>query len=87
MEIKLKKPIKHGEELIEVLELREPTAKDIKKLGLPINFGAQDINSEVVFKYIVDLAALPPSVIDQLGAVDFVACMGVVTGFFGESAD
>ena len=37
MELKLKKPIKHGEELIEVIELREPTAKDIKKFSLPIN--------------------------------------------------
>lgn len=87
MEIKLKKPIKHGEELIEVLELREPTAKDIKKLGLPINFGKRDVNSEVIFKYVVDLAALPPSVIDQLCAADFVTCIGVVTGFFGELED
>ena len=84
MEIKLKKPIKHGEELIEVLELREPTAKDIRKLGLPINFGKRDVNSETVFHYVVTLAALPPSVIDQLCAVDFVACIGAVTSFFGE---
>ncbi len=33
--ITLKKPIKHGEEVIAELELREPTAKEIKVIGLP----------------------------------------------------
>ena len=35
-EFKLTAPIKRGEDTIEVLELREPTAKDIKVLGFPI---------------------------------------------------
>ena len=82
--ITLKKPIKHGEEVIAELELREP-AKEIKVIGLPLNVMEGDVRTEIVHKYICALAALPPSVVDQLSARDFVAAMEVVMDFFGES--
>lgn len=83
--ITLKKLIKHGEEVIAELELREPTAKEIKVIGLPLNVREGDVRTEIVHKYICALAALPPSVVDQLSARDFVAAMEVVMDFFGES--
>lgn len=84
MEITLSKPLKHGEELIEVISLREPTAKEIKKIGFPFDFANKDVNAEAVFKFIGELAALPPSVVDQLSAKDFMVCVGAVIGFFGD---
>ena len=64
-EFKLTAPIKRGEDTIEVLELREPTAKDIKVLGFPIT-GEKRVDAAVVYDYIERLAAIPPSTVDQI---------------------
>lgn len=83
--ITLKKPIKHGEEIITELELREPTAKEIKTIGLPLNVRDGEVRTAIVHQYVCALATLPPSVVDQLSAKDFIVAMEVVMGFFGES--
>lgn len=85
MKLTLSKPIKHGDELVVELDLREPTAKEIKVIGLPLNVKDEDVRTEVIHKYICALAVLPPSVVDQMSAKDFIGAMGVVMNFFGES--
>ena len=82
----LKKAIKHGEDEIVTLEFREPTAKDIKNLGYPVTV-KEEIDAGVIFNYTVALTNLPPSVIAQISARDFVQITGVVAGFFGDSED
>ena len=84
MEFKLTKPLQHGTETIDVLTLREPTAREIKKYGLPVNVAESSVDTNVVFQYVVELAALPPSVVDQMSARDFTEAIKVVAGFFGE---
>lgn len=79
-EFKLTVPIKRGEDTIEVLELREPTAKDIKVLGFPIT-GEKRVDAAVVYDYIERLAAIPPSTVDQISASDFIGLMALVLGF------
>lgn len=83
--IKLVKPIKRGEEVIDEIELREPTAKDVKNLGLPVDFTTRGVDSKKVFDYVVALAALPPSTVDQMGVKDFMQCTVEIVGFFGGS--
>lgn len=85
MKFNLTKSIKHGEEELMELDLREPTAKDIKKLGFPIDLKGGDLRTSVIHGYICDLAAIPPSVVDQISAKDFLGLVAVITGFFGES--
>lgn len=80
----LTKTIKHGDQELTEIELREPTAKDIRVHGLPVS-SDMDVKTDVVHKYIVTLAALPPSVVDQICARDFVQLVAVVAGFFGDS--
>ena len=85
MEFKLTKPIVFTQEEISTLDIREPTAKEVKRLGLPIDIEAKGINTACVHAYLVELCALPPSVIDQLSARDFTRAAVVVAGFFGEA--
>jgi hypothetical protein len=70
----LSKPIKaHGEELTR-LELREPTAKEVREIGLITDLSGRNktsLNMEVVADYIVSLAGIPKSSVDQLSAKDF----------------
>lgn len=64
MELKLEKPIKWGNDLIETLIFRDVIAKDLRNLKL----------NSIQFGDILDLAAKltghPPSVIDQLTISD-----------------
>ncbi|WP_417036100.1 phage tail assembly protein [Dakarella massiliensis] len=85
-EFKLTAPVKRGEDTIEVLELREPTAKDIKVLGFPIT-GEKRVDAAVVYDYIERLAAIPPSTVDQISASDFIGLMALVLGFFGGASE
>lgn len=88
--IKLSKPVKaHGEDVSE-LTLREPTTKDVRDLGFPyaIDIEGQSrliFDANVVAKYVVKLAGVPMSSVDQLQLPDFQALQGVVQGFFGRS--
>ena len=84
--LKLKKPIRHGDDEILMLEFREPTAKDIKNLGYPVTM-KEEVDAGVIFNYTVALTNLPPSVISQISARDFVQITGIVAGFFGDSED
>ncbi len=86
--IKLKKPIKVLDADTDTIELREPTTRDVRKLGMPIAIGADGdagMNMDVCAKYLVALSNLTDGDIDKLSVEDFVdAAMRIVT-FFGNA--
>lgn len=94
--IPLAKSIKaHGTDL-DTLTLREPTTKDEIELGQPFLITLGDgtdgssgvrIQAAVVAKYIVRLAAIPMSSVEQLSRPDFSKAQAAVLGFFGSGAD
>ena len=89
--ITLSKPITaHGEQIQE-LTLREPTIKDVRKLGLPYLIhtdgsggSSVEIRADTILNYASTLAAVPPSSIDQLALADFSPLQAAVMGFFGD---
>ena len=86
---KLTKAIKHGEEEITTITLREPSIDEILKIGYPYNLdpesGAVVHNPMVILKYLSALTALPPSTIKQLSISDFDALRWTVVGFFNKT--
>lgn len=86
MKVILTRPVKHGDNEIAELDLREPTAGDVMECGYPLTIGDGEAtpNAAVVGKLVSRLAGVPPSVVKQLAVHDFQACLGVVLGFFGE---
>ena len=92
MIVTLSKPITaHGEETQE-LELREPTAKDVMELGYPYLVVQSDdgqgveLRPKVVARYVVRLAKIPMSSVEQLAISDLSALQAIVMGFFGQDA-
>lgn len=86
--VRLHRPIRaHGEELQE-LTLREPSGKDLRLCGMPYRVTQGEevvIDSAVMARLIVSLAAVPMSSVDQLSAADFQEVTGVVMGFFQQA--
>ena len=96
-EIALSTPIQaHGETLTR-LELRAPTGKDIRLCGNPFNMlgafeGAQPDLSRVqvddakLAAMLSNLAAIPPSSVDQLSFADYQLCVVALFGFLAPAA-
>ena len=89
-EIKLSKPVRaHGED-IHVLELREPTGKDVRELGFPYTASGDagvKMDAGVIAKYISRLASVPPSSVDEMQPSDLNTISWDIVGFFlGNSA-
>lgn len=86
----LARPIQaHGEE-VRHLTFRQLTTKDIRALGMPFGFGkdgASTPDTAVIGRYVVALAGIPSSSVDQLSPPDFMAAMGVVMDFFASAKD
>ena len=84
-ELKLNKPIRaHGED-IHVLELREPTGKDVRELGFPYMVsgdGGVRMDAGGISKYISRLAGIPPSSVDEMLPADLNAISWEVVSFF-----
>ena len=81
-ELELKKPIiAHGETL-SVLEFDEPTGKDVRELGYPYQMNQDESVRLLVSKYIVRLAKVPQSSVDQMSPADLNAAAWLVAGFF-----
>ncbi len=77
----------HGQPVKQII-LREPTAGDINKVGLPFDMtsdGKIITNARCVSEYIARLGNIPPSSVEMLAVVDWVTCMGEVMGFFGNA--
>ena len=90
MKYELKHPIEHAGEKISELDLKEPTTKMCKQLGMPYTVdldGMPHLNTAVCAAYISKLAGLPPSVIETLSLNDFNVLCWRVMGFFGEGAE
>ena len=79
----------HGEDLF-VLELREPTGKDVRELGFPyVTTGDAGIKLDagVIAKYVSRLAGIPLSSVDAMSPADLNSISWDVAGFFlGTSA-
>ena len=72
--VKLKKPVKHGDQEVAVLTVREPVAKDLRKLPQALNTGD-------LLNLAGALTGQPPSVIDQLCMADTQKVLGIVGNF------
>lgn len=86
----LSSPIKaHGEEL-KALTLRSPTPADARAVkALPYHVATDEsvrIDPDAAAKYIVRMAGIPLSSVDQLNMADFNALAWKVAGFFLGSA-
>ncbi len=84
-ELELKKPITAHGETLSVLEFDEPTGKDVRELGYPYQMNQDEsvkLLAHVVSKYIVRLAKVPQSSVDQMSPADLNAAAWLVAGFF-----
>lgn len=83
--IQLSKPIFIGEDKINEIKMREPTVKDLNRLGLPFKFkedGSFEAIASVISNYIAELADLPKSTVEQICMPDWVILMASVISFF-----
>lgn len=83
--IKLTKKINLLGQNVDTIELREPTTRDIRKLGMPITVstsGAAEINMDVCAKYVVALSNLTDGDIDKMSIDDFINVAMTVVTFF-----
>lgn len=84
--VALTRPVQaHGQDVSQ-LTMREPTGKDIRRIGMPMAIGeggAVTILAEPCARYMVELAAVPPSTIDAMPPADFTSCCMAVMSFFG----
>ena len=88
IQIKLKKKINVLDKDIDTIELREPTTRDVRKLGMPITIGADEnagMNMDVCAKYLVALSNLTDGDIDKLSVEDFVEAAMRIVAFFGDA--
>ena len=87
MTFKLKKEITANGEQVSELELREPVAKDLIEIGMPLGFnadGSSEIKMQVVAKYISRLAGIPPSAVLEITPTDLMGLALEVVDFFNE---
>ena len=90
--IELTKPIQaHGREIKE-LEFREPNGGDVAACGFPFRFtvnedGTQTVSPEAaaITALIARLADIPLSSARALTFTDWMAAMGAIFSFFGQS--
>lgn len=89
MDYQLTTPIMAHDEELTTLTLKELTTKTVRKLGLPYKFdeaGMPLLVAETAARYIVELAEIPSSSVDQISVFDFNNLCLVVLGFFHSSA-
>ena len=84
-ELQLTKPINAHGEAIHVLEFSEPTGKDVRELGYPYQMNQDEsikLQAHIIAKYIVRLAEVPLSTVDQMTPGDLNTAGWLVAGFF-----
>ncbi len=83
---KLNTPVTWGEKEVTEVVVRPPTGKQIREIGqFPFSYdqsGRAYILTEVCCKYISKCSALPPSVVEQLGAYDLSVLSQAYCSFF-----
>lgn len=84
-ELELGHPITAHGETLSVLEFNEPTGKDVRELGYPYQMNQDEsikLQAHIIAKYIVRLANVPLSTVDQMSHGDLNAAGWLVAGFF-----
>lgn len=84
-ELELGHPITAHGETLSVLEFNEPTGKDVRELGYPYQMNQDEsikFQAHIIAKYIVRLANVPLSTVDQMSPGDLNAAGWLVAGFF-----
>ena len=80
--IKLKTPVKHGEEEITELKFRKPIAKDLR------NFNISDLNNfGKTIQISSILTGLPESIVASIDGGDLMKCHFVIDNFFLNSLE
>ena len=78
--VKLSKPIPHGDEFVEELEIKPPTAKDMRHMPLD----QKQMTMGHFLTVLESTAALPTSVIDKLTSKDLMRAVEVVANFLDD---
>ncbi|MGV3738919.1 phage tail assembly protein [Citrobacter freundii] len=84
-ELELNHPVTAHGETISVLEFNEPTGKDVRELGYPYQMNQDEsikLQAHIIAKYIVRLANVPLSTVDQMKPGDLNSAGWLVAGFF-----
>lgn len=84
-EMVLNQPVSAHGETISVLEFKEPTGKDVRELGYPYQMNQDEsikLQAHIIAKYIVRLAEVPLSTVDQMTPGDLNTAGWLVAGFF-----
>ncbi|QGU14872.1 phage tail assembly protein [Leclercia sp. 119287] len=84
-EMVLNQPVSAHGETISVLEFQEPTGKDVRELGYPYQMNQDEsikLQAHIIAKYIVKLAGVPLSTVDQMSPGDLNTAGWLVAGFF-----
>lgn len=85
--IKLIKPILDDGKEVSELKMREITAGDIIKYGMPVDISTDSdvtrVNTKAIGGYISDLCNIPPSSVKSLSPQDFMSLTAEISGFFG----
>ncbi|EBY3290824.1 phage tail assembly protein [Enterobacter roggenkampii] len=84
-ELELSNPVNAHGETISVLEFNEPTGKDVRELGYPYQMNQDEsikLQAHIIAKYIVRLANVPLSTVDQMSPGDLNSAGWLIAGFF-----
>ena len=84
-EVKLTKAIRAHNEDVFVLELREPTGKDVRELGFPYattGDAGVKLDAGVIATYVSRLGGIPISSVDGMSPVDLNSISWEIAGFF-----
>lgn len=84
-ELELSNPVNTHGETISVLEFNEPTGKDVRELGYPYQMNQDEsikLQAHIIAKYIVRLANVPLSTVDQMSPGDLNSAGWLIAGFF-----
>lgn len=90
--LKLTRPIEAHDETLTELNFREPNGKDIAECGLPFATEADGSgtrmkpDTKAVSAFIVRLCGIPATSVGMMSATDFIAAMGIIFDFFGDTA-
>jgi len=79
--IKLKNPITWGNEIISVLEFKEPKGKQMR--SFPLNFGSS-METGVMLDLAAKLCCQPDPVMDELSWPDIMQILEVLGDFLGD---
>jgi len=84
-ELELNKPVTAHGDTSSGLEFTEPTGKDVRELGYPYQMNQDEsikLQAHIIAKYIVKLANVPLSTVDQMSPGDLNSAGWLVAGFF-----